>query len=391
MTNVDVFKKELPPDHAQRTRKLILTAGAGYGVIFGLSFAIFTWGYDAYVLASNGAAFPWVKLFLGLPLSVAIGGLVGWLGVYSSSVILSVAVWAAFGALMGVIASHIPFDGSNLFYWIMDRRLWGEIILSYGESAAVRTTLVVFINAIIGIAVGLFENVAVQWAWERATSSGKMSFGSWVVLLVGVPLALIMAATVNGFINQPLRFPQQAVGKLVKQTLAGEIDGGEAGQSNYRSIAPYLELFTDQFESHFVKFQSATGTWDSAYVDIVFDNGFIMRCATITHRVIYCDNLSQRFTDWVGELVRAGLYGERPWLEADIKRLVVHESVVDWLGAHRDQLSETYEWKRHGQYADWIYISVEFDTGFGMLCRFREASPVLLDQCVEFSPATSSR
>jgi hypothetical protein len=199
-------------------------------------------------------------------------------------------------------------------------------------------------------------------------------------------VAFLLAAVVNGFINQPLRFPQQTVGKLVKQSLAGEVGSWESAQSNYRSVEPYLESFTDQFENHFVKFQSPTGTWYSAYVDIVFDNGFIMRCATLENRVIYCDNLSQRFTDWVGELVGAGLYGERPWLEAKIKRLTVDEPVVDWLGTHQNQLSESYQWNRYGQYADWIYISVEFDTGFTMLCRFREASPVLVDQCVELSP-----
>lgn len=390
MTDVSAYKHELTPDHQRRTRRLYLMAGAGYGVIFGLSFALFTWGYDAYVLASNGGAMPWMKIVLGLPLSIVIGGLVGWLGAYSKSVILSVAGWAAFGALMGVIAGHIPFDGSNLVYWISERRLWGEVILSYGESAAVRTTLVVFISAIIGVVAGLVENVSLQWAWERATPQGKMSFGSWVVLLAGVPVAFLSAATVNGLINQPLRFPQQAVGKLVNQALAGDIGESEALQSNYRSVAPYLESFSGQYESQFVKFQSATGTWESAYVDVVFDNGFIMRCATVMDRVIYCDNLSQRFTDWVGDLVRAGLYGERPWLEADIKRLMVHESVVDWINTYRDQLSETYEWKRYGQYADWIYISVEFDTGFKMLCRFRDTAPVLLDKCEEFGPAANS-
>ena len=391
MTNIDVFKKELPPDHEQRTRKLMLTAGAGYGMIFGFSFALFTWGYDAYMLAAYGAALPWVKLVFGLPLAVAIGGLVGWLAAYTPSMAVSIAVWAGFGALFGVIAGHIPFDGGNLMFWLLDRRLWGEVILDYGRSASVRTTLVILINSVIGIGVGFFENLAVQWAWDRSTPEGKMSLGSWSVLLVCLPLAVLSAVTINGFFNQPLRIPQQAVGKIVKQTLAGEFEVGEAVQSNYRSIAPYLELLTDQFESQFVKFQSATGTWDSAYVDIIFDNGFIMRCATVINRVIYCDNLSQRFTDWVGELVRAGLFGERPWLETDIKRLMVNESVVDWLGAHREQLSETYEWKRQGQYADWIYISVEFDTGFAMVCRFREASPVLLDQCVEVSPISDSR
>ena len=142
MTNVDVFKKELPIDREQRTRKLMLTAGAGYGMILGLSVALFTWGYDAYILAAYGASLPWVKLVFGLPLAVAIGGLVGWLAAYIPSIAVSIAVWAGFGAFLGVIAGHIPFDGGNLVYWILDRRLWGEIILSYGQAAGVRTLLV---------------------------------------------------------------------------------------------------------------------------------------------------------------------------------------------------------------------------------------------------------
>ena len=63
--------------------------------------------------------------------------------------------------------------------------------------------------------------------------------------------------------------------------------------------------------------------------------------------------------------------------------------IVQCLANLSDDLA--YEWKRQGQYADWIYISVEFDTGFAMVCRFREASPVLLDQCVEVSPISDSR
>lgn len=390
MTADIAYQHEISPDHERRAHRLMLTAGVWYGVFFGLSFAIVAWGYDAYLLVSNGAAFPWIKLLLGLPLAVISGGTVGWLAAYTNSVALSVVVWAVYGALLGVVSGHIPFDGGNLIYWASDRRLWGEIILSYGDSAAVRTNLVIFINAVVGAAAGLVESVAVQWAWDRATSQGKMSFGSLMVLLVGVPLALVMAATVNGFINRPLRFPQQAVGELVSVALTGEIANMESLQSSYRSIKPYQDAMTDRYESHFVKFQMDTGTWDSAYIDVDFDNGFVMRCATILDRVVYCDNFSQRITDWIEELVRAGLYGERPWLEADIKRLMVHESVVDWLGAHRDQLSETYEWKKQAQYADWFYISIQFDTGFEMVCRFREATPVLLDQCVETSPASNS-
>ena len=391
MTNVDVFKKELPPDHEQRMRKLLQTAGAGYGMLFGLSFALFTWGYDTYILAAYGASLPWVKLVFGLPLAVAIGGLVGWLAAYTPSMAVSIAVWAGFGALFGVIAGHIPFDGGNLTFWLLDHRLWGEVILDYGRSASVRTTLVILINSIIGVGVGFVETLAVQWAWERSTPEYKLSLGSWTVLLVCVPLAFLSAASIDGFFNQPLRNPQQLTGKLINLTLAGEIEENALLQSSYRSIEPYLESFSDRYESHFVSFGWATGTWESAYVDIVFDNGFTMRCVTSSKTVIYCDDLSQRYDTWVNDLVRSGLYGEHPWQERDIRRLTVHESVVDWLGAHRDQLSENYELRRDGQYNDWVFMAVRFDTGFEMVCRFRETAPVIIDQCVAAGSASSSQ
>lgn len=375
----------------KKARRLALSAGTAYGLIFGLSFALFTWGYDTLLLASNAVAFAWVKLLLGLPLAIVIGSLVGRLAASSPSTAVSVVLWAAFGWLFGVIAGHIPFDGSNLAVWFADRRLWNEVIFPYGNAAEVRTTLVALLNTALGTAAGFIESLAVQWAWDRATPDGRMSLGSWIVLLVSIPMALFPAIVVNGFINQPLRTPQQAVGELVRSAVSGAVEETAVQEANYRSISPFLDELSEQYVTHFVTFGSDTESWYSAYVDVVFDNGFVLRCATSGRNVIYCDDFSKKFAAWMGDLARASLYNERPWLDARIRRLAVDDTVVAWLVAHRDQLSETYEVSRDGQQGGWVFMSARFDTGFEMLCRFRGATPVIVDQCVEANPSPSSQ
>ncbi len=372
----------------RQTRKLFHLAGTGYGVIFGLSFALFTWGYDAWVLAQNGGVLPGSKLVIGLPLALVIGGLAGWLAALSPTIVIPVVIWSVVAGLLAVISAHIPFEGGNLIIWFNDRRFWNEIIFTYNSAAATRTTLMVFISVILGTVVGYFQTVAMNWAWDQSSPDGRMTLGSWLILLIAAPVALLPALSVNGFMNRPLRYPQELVGESLQLALSGvQIEDltAESQQVGLRSLKPYIGQLSDGYETYFVAFSDETGTWYSAYVDVVFDNGFVLRCVTVGERVVYCDDFGKRLSGWVGELARAGLYEERPWLEAKVRRLDVTESVIDWLLAHRDLLSENYEVRWESQQSGWVYVHVRFDNGFEMFCRFRGVQPTVVDQCTEAS------
>lgn len=381
------FSEKLPygfasvEEQEKQTRRVMLRAGTAYGLIFGLSFALFTWGYDGLLLSSQGAAHPWLKLLLGLLPALLLGGFAGWLGAYSGSMVLSVVIWAATLALLGVIAAHIPFEGQNLFLWLAERRLWGEIVFSFDKSASVRATLVVLLGTLLGAVVGFFQNLSVQWAWDRATSDRRMSLGSWLVLLVCIPLALLGAANVTGFINQPLRLPQTAVGEIIHFAQSSVVATSDELESSLRSIRPFQQQMAGSFITHFVSFSPGSEAWNSAYVDVVFENSFVLRCVTVYDRVLYCDDYDSKFRAWMGQMARAGLYGERPWLDASLKLLTVNEDVLSWLSAHKDQLSESYDTRRDGQQEGWVFMTARFDTGFEMTCRFTGAQPVLVEQC----------
>lgn len=65
------------PPRQKITRAVLLRAGAGYGLLFGLGFALLVWGYDGLVLSRSSTDMAWAKLLLGLPCALVIGGIVG--------------------------------------------------------------------------------------------------------------------------------------------------------------------------------------------------------------------------------------------------------------------------------------------------------------------------
>jgi len=75
-----VEKLVLAPPPKKITRAVLLRAGAGYGLLFGLGFALYVWGYDTLTLSRSSADMAWGKLTLGLPCLLVIGGLAGLLG-----------------------------------------------------------------------------------------------------------------------------------------------------------------------------------------------------------------------------------------------------------------------------------------------------------------------
>ena len=367
--------------HEQQTRKLFLCAGTAYGVIFGLSLALLTWGYDALVLASVAADLAWAKLLLGLPLAIAIAGLAGRLAASSSSTAVSVALWGAAGALLGILVGHMPFDGGNLATWLVDQRTRGLVVFPFGSSAAARTALITLIGAGLGVATGGLERMALGWAWDRATSSGRMSGRSYAVLLVCVPLTLIAAWAADDLVNRPLRLHQQTVGELMTLAAAGAGEEAEARGLNYASIALHSQRLSQQYTLYLAEYD--LDTHEVAIVDTAFDNGFSLRCMTARGQVGYCGPASDVYQEWMDSLIQAGLHGpeEQP---ATLKHaLTVDDTVMPWLETHKKRLSPTYELAKVAQRGGWVFMSARFDTGFEMVCRFRGAMSVTVDQCKE--------
>ena len=374
--------------HDDEARRLELAAGTTYGLIIGLLLALFCWGIDGWLLASAGAELAWVKLIVGVPLALVIGGLAGRLAAHFSSMAVSIVVWIAALALVGAVAGRLPFQGGTAAVWLTQPSLRGLDVFPYGHSSTVRTTLVMLLEGVLGVVVGIVQTFALGWAWDRATPSGRLSVRSvLVILLISIPLAVCGGWIVEGMVHQPLRIPQKQVGDLITLTVRGDIREMDARGLDLDAIKPFRDRLSDQFVTHLAQYDMQS--FYGAYVDVLFDNDFALRCATVGQTVVFCEDFAVKLASWTDDLILAGLDGRLRWEEERWPTLSVEDTVVAWLDAHRDDLGGTYEVSRTGQGGGWIFSSARFDNGFEMTCRFRGQSPIHVDLCQEGATTSS--
>jgi hypothetical protein len=376
---------------SKESRRLFLRAGTLYGLIFGLSFSLLCWGYDAVLITQSHAEFAWVKLLLGLPLTVIIFTLAGRLIAATSAAAVQISLGAGAGVLLGIIVGHLPYEGNNLAAWVADNRLWGLVVFPYGESAAAWTTLVAIAGGGIGALFGFLESLIVERAWDRATPDLKLSKASLASLLLCIPLVLVYVGMAEELVNQRLRLPQQRVSQLIEFTLndATQAEFDAHGISGWL-MEPYRNDLSEDYTIHLASYSSEMG-YTSTYVDAAFADGPVIRCSTTeiggffsyNQRVIFCEEILPTYAEWTNQLITAALTGERVWLEDRQQPLEVEDTVVRWMESRSDQFSESYELARPSQRASWVFISARFETGFEMVCRFYGAAPVRVDQCIE--------
>lgn len=376
-----IEKLASPPPPQKITRAVLLRAGVGYGLLFGLGFTLFVWGYDALALSRSSADMAWAKLLMALPCLLVIGGIAGIIGAASSSTLLTTAVWAIALGGIGWLAGHIPFTGASWLAGILDPRFAGLTSWPYTNANALRTLLVMIAYTAYGFGVGYVETLAIEWAWDRTTPTGRMKAGAWAVLLVAWLVAFPPAFILDYLVMADVRTPQVRVANLVETYL----EGGEAAVSatgqNTIEAQRNGPRFTPNYTIHFAGFDTSTDTLYAGYSDVAFDTGFMLRCIVMGDRVTFCDDLSQKLDLRIGQMVQAAKTGERPWLASQMKTFNVTDDVMTWLQSHQEQLSDAYRLTVTAQKGNWIYVTAQFDTGATMTCRFSGNAVITVDQC----------
>lgn len=374
----------------QKSRVLFARAGTAYGFIFGLSFGLLLWGYDTVMMLNSHAEFAWAKFLIGVPATTIIFTLAGRLIAASDSAAVHVTLGGIAGGLVAFIAGHLPYEGSNLAAWLADDRLWGLVVFPYGRSSAAWTTLVAILGVGMGALAGLLESLVLERAWDNATKEGKMSTQSWLTLFLCIPLVIFYVGSIEEFINQRLRLPQQKVSELVELTLAQADDATFERQGfSPTTLTPYYADMSEHYTVHLASYNNEGG-FTSTYTDVAFENGPLLRCATTEiggfftydQKVIFCEEILPRYAGWMNTMIGAALYGENIVLEGS-RNLQADDTVIRWMESQSERFSESYELSRPSQRAGWVFISAHFDNGFEMMCRFFGTSPVRVDQCIE--------
>jgi hypothetical protein len=218
--------------------------GIWYGVALGLSFAIFAWGVDSFLLSRMNGLLPWLKLLGGILPCVILGGVVGWLSARLDRPLFAMLLWAGAASVFAWLTVSLPLQITPRILSLADPDIQDLLHYTYYETFSTRFTV-----AYIWIAIFVSLAGLLQIPLSDSAVFSTSSFGRIVPMLVTLVLMAICGTIVDGLNNEKLRGPVDAVNTAVQFALENrgrELDPAESRRMRQGALRSVGELITPE-------------------------------------------------------------------------------------------------------------------------------------------------
>src|SRR5215207_9835242 len=84
--------------------------GIWFGAALGLTFAVFAWGVDAFLLSTMNSLYPWLKFAGGAVPTMIVGALAGWLSAKFDKPIIAFLIWAVASLSFAWLTVMLPLQ-----------------------------------------------------------------------------------------------------------------------------------------------------------------------------------------------------------------------------------------------------------------------------------------
>ncbi len=370
-------RKEL---HQAEREKFEEGAGWRYGLVFGCVLIAIAWGWDAWDLERASANLYWAKLVLTtvtiIPLGVLAGGTTARI---HRSTIARIAIWIACGALTGLIAIHLPFEGASAIAALADPATFGVTLFPFPPAAEERVALVMAFGALGGFLAVPLQTVALAWAWDRSTAQSRITLGGWAMLFVSAPLAIGLAALYDGSANAQLRGPFQLTERRIQVglTTLPDLDVSKMETLRaleYLSVSQWRGQFSAQYTAYLANFDRKGLI--NITVDVAFDNGFVWRCLSVRNGddLTNCIDLNETYTGLLTQFLRTGA------VTCDKCSVHIDPSAATWRAQHArpDAPQSVSITHRAG---GMVLVRANYAAGPPVECRFFGADLIELIDC----------
>jgi hypothetical protein len=186
----------LRPDIMRQKRRV----GAIYGVVVGLSFAIASWGLDAFLISQASGLYPWLKFILGAMICMLSGGLAGWLVARLEKAIFGIPVYLALSMVFSWLIVALPFQlFPAVVSWLdpeTGRLLNYTFYEGFGSRFAIAVGWISLFLALVGV---------LQIPLAEPSAFATSFFGRFAPLLVCSVVMFINGFIVDTLNNEPLR------------------------------------------------------------------------------------------------------------------------------------------------------------------------------------------
>lgn len=357
-------------ENAHIHRHFTRTAGAVYGAVVAIVFALAVWAQDVAALRDASSTLGWQHLALGLIMFLPLGILTGWLSASARWSAFTLGWWIAGVALMAWLAGRLPYEGLSFIARLNDPYPPPYPMYPIGVPAAGFAAFSAIIGAFAGLFTGLLSLTALDKAWDFSTKHHRLGVRSVLVLILCAPPLIIAGLMADFQINSGLRAAFVEIDRVI--TVAGD-----PATDLTRARLPYMQPYRNQISSNYTLQWVQSSTEQTNFVlDAQFDTGLLMRCTYGFGTVLGCSNLGRNTHDWMAQLMAVG---HTTCVGCDV--LVARET-RRWLTATLPSIGQLREVKLLSHQGGWLYQRATFENGRRIDCRFSGNRPITVDLCI---------
>jgi hypothetical protein len=259
--------------------------GLWYGIAVGLSFAIFAWGVDSFLLSRMNGLFPWLKFLGGLIPCTIVGGLAGWLSARFDKPLLAMLLWVGAASVFAWLTVSLPLQITPGILSLVDPAIQDLLHYTYYASFSTRFGIAYAWIAIFVSLAGLLQIPMSDSAVFSTSFFGKIS-----PMLVSLVLMAICGTIVDGLNNEKLRSPVDATNTAIQFMIdhrGEEIDPVVSRRMHLGALRSVGDLITAQ-----------RGFIVSGYDELLeqvqvlarFENAWV-ECELVVNQLIKCEQV----------------------------------------------------------------------------------------------------
>ena len=200
------------------------------------------------------------------------------------------------------------------------------------------------------------------------------------MLFLCAPLALGLGALYDGSANAQLRGPFELTQRRIDIALTTppnlDLQSMESARVvEYVSISKWRSDFSPRYVQYLASFEQSA--MKDAYIDSVFDNGFVWRCQTLRNAndIFGCTDLGEDYRGFMRQFLRGAT------VECDDCSVHVGPDAAAWRAQMHGRLDDSQQISLTHHAGGVILVRAVLDTGAFVECRFFGADLVDLLGC----------
>jgi hypothetical protein len=343
--------------------------GLIFGVFGGLWFALGVWGLDALLLSSAQTENAGLKLLIGAPFVILLGGIIGWLTARFDRPVLGGLFWLLTGLIFGWFASHIPFEGLSLVIGYLDVEFSGSAIYPFVYSAQMRMILIMVLIGVILAFAGGFELFFIESASHASSQSGRF-FRLFSCFIIFLPIGLL----VDNLINNPLRAPMIGLSRTINLARDARNQGMSLDAKRAAGVR-VLDIFGNTLDQ---PYKLILGTYDADSIQetTIYINfsGVWGVCSAVEDKTIVCWKATERYLRKLDCVINGGSFNF-----CGLKLLP--DSTPPDMSIFKNYNPVSLRYGIEGARGNTVLVTVGDGDEHQSQCRMRDEGNVFLESC----------